>query len=394
MIIFQQKFDPVWWRAISAAAAVLLVAAALEAQPNAVKVSDKQETPFKLATFEAEGKLQIGLVFGSRVVDIDRANQYLVRKTHVSAVKLPTEMRALIEQYETASRRLYQIANYLKGETGTAGLPFAYDLDKVSVKAPIKYPWNLLNLAANYKAHAEGMGTARGGDAPGVPGAQVGGRAGAGFNAAAAADIDPDRDGPIVFAKSPRSCIIDPGAAYLIPPGRPRVDWEGELAIVLGKQAYMVSKENAHDAVFGYSILYDVSDRGGGKPRRVVSMFPGVNWFDGKSIDRGAPFGPVIVPKEFLPNFNNLRLVTRVNGIVKQDARTSELIWDEGHMIQFITSIMSLYPGDLISTGTPAGTGAERNEFLKPGDVVEIEIEGIGTLRTPMDVGRSPAASK
>jgi 2-keto-4-pentenoate hydratase/2-oxohepta-3-ene-1,7-dioic acid hydratase in catechol pathway len=387
MITSQWKSDSARSRAIPAAAAVLLLAAALQAQPNAVKVSDKPETPFKLATFEVEGKLQIGLVFGSRVVDIARANAYLVRKTHAPAMTLATEMRLLIEQYETASKRLYQIANYLKSESGTAGLPFAYDFDKVSLKAPIKYPWNLLNLAANYKAHAEGMGAARG-DAPGVQNVQAVGRAGAGFNAAAAADIDPDRDGPIVFAKSPRSCIIDPGEAYLIPPGRPRLDWEGELAIVMGKHAYMVSKENAHDAVFGYSILYDVSDRGGGKPRRVVSMFAGVNWFDGKSIDRGAPFGPVIVPKEFLPNFNNLHLVTRVNGIVKQDSRTSQLIWDEGHMIQYITSIMSLYPGDLISTGTPAGTGAERNEFLKPGDVVEIEIEGIGTLRTPMDVGR------
>jgi 2-keto-4-pentenoate hydratase/2-oxohepta-3-ene-1,7-dioic acid hydratase in catechol pathway len=368
MLTSRRKFGADWQCAISAAATVLFFAAALDAQPNAIKVSERPETPFKLATFEADGKLQVGMVFGSRVVDIARANAYVVRKAHVPAMTLPTEMRLLIEQYEAASRRLYQIANYLKGEAGTAGLPFAYDFDKVSVKAPIRYPWNLLNLAANYKSHAEGMGTARSGS----------------FNAAAAADIDPDRDGPIVFAKSPRSCIIDPGEAYLIPPGRPRLDWEGELAIVMGKQAYMVNKESAHNAVFGYSILYDVSDRGGGKPRRVVSMFPGTNWFDGKSIDRGAPFGPVIVPKEFLPNFNNLHLVTRINGIVKQDARTSELIWDEGHMIQYITSIMSLYPGDLISTGTPAGTGAERNEFLKPGDVVEIEIEGIGTLRTPM----------
>ena len=370
----------------SVAATILCFAAALDAQSNAVKISDKPEAPFKLASFEADGKLQIGLVFGSRVVDIARANAYLERKAHLPAMKLPTEMRTLIEEYETGSKRLYQIANYLKGESGTAGLPFAYDFNKVSIKAPIKYPWNLLNLAANYKAHAQGMG-ARGAAAPSVPSAA------GGFNAAAAANIDPDRDGPIVFAKSPRSCIIDPGEAYLIPPGRPRLDWEGELAIVIGKHVYMASKENAHDAVFGYSILYDVSDRGGGKPRRVVSMFSGVNWFDGKSIDRGAPFGPVIVPKEFLPNFNNLHLVTRVNGVVKQDARTSELIWDEGHMIQFITSIMSLYPGDLISTGTPAGTGAERNEFLKPGDVVEIEIEGIGILRTPMDVGRGPVSS-
>lgn len=379
-------------RIIWGAATVLLLANLLGAQPkSAAGVSDKPETPFKLATFEADGKLQIGLVFGSRVVDIARANAYLVQKAHVPAMTLPGEMRALIEQYDSVSRRLYQIANYLKGESGTAGLPFAYDFTKVSVKAPIKYPWNLLNLAANYKAHAEGM-AARGGETsgnPSNPGAPAAGRAGpVGFNAAAAADIDPDRDGPIVFAKSPRSCIIDPGEAYLIPPGRTRIDWEGELAIVMGKQSYMVPKEKAHDAVFGYSILYDVSDRGGGKPRRVVSMFTGTNWFDGKSIDRGAPFGPVIVPKEFLPNFNRLRVVTRINGVVKQDGRTSDLIWDEAHMIQYITSIMSLYPGDLISTGTPAGTGAERNEFLKPGDVVEIEIEGIGTLRTPMDVGR------
>ena len=349
----------------------------LLALPLGAALSDKPETPFKLATFEADGKLQIGMVLGSRVLDISRTNAWVVQKARVPAMTMPVEMRALIEQYDRVSRRLYQIANYFKSESGTAGLPFAYDFNKVSIKAPIKYPWNLLNLAANYKAHAQGMG------------APAGGRAGAsGFNAAAAADIDPDRDGPIVFAKSPRSCIIDPGAAYLIPPGRTRIDWEGELAIVMGKESYMTPKEKAHDAVFGYSILYDVSDRGGGKPRRVVSMFQGVNWFDGKSVDRGAPFGPVIVPKEFLPNFNNLHLVTRVNGVVKQDARTSDLIWDEGHMIQFITSIMSLYPGDLISTGTPAGTGAERNEFLKPGDVVEIEMEGIGTLRTPMDVGR------
>jgi len=354
-------------------------------------VSDKPETPFKLATFETQGKIRVGLVLGPRIVDLAGANAYLVQKAKVPAVKLPGEMRELIEQYDTVSPRLYQIANYLKGESGTQGLAFAFDVAKVSIKAPIKYPWNLLNIAANYKAHAEGMGAAQA--APSPQGAAAAGGRG-GFNAAMASQIDPDRDGPVVFAKSPRSCIIDPGEAYLIPPGRPRTDWEGELAIVMGKAAYEVSARKAHDYVFGYSIMYDVSDRGGGKPRRVVSMFPGTNWFDGKSIDRGAPFGPFIVPKEFLPNFNNLHLTTRINGVIKQDARTSDLIWDEGHMIQFISGIMTLYPGDVISTGTPSGTGAERNEFLKAGDVVEIEIEGIGTLRTPMDNGRGPSSDQ
>jgi 2-keto-4-pentenoate hydratase/2-oxohepta-3-ene-1,7-dioic acid hydratase in catechol pathway len=352
---------------------------------GAATLSDKPDTPFKLATFETQSKTRIGMVFGARIVDLAAANAWIAQKSQLPTMPLPAVMLDLIEHYDTASPRLYQIANYLKNEAGTTNLPFAFDVAKVSIKAPIKYPWNLMNIAANYKAHADGMGAAQSqaGQSP------AGGRGG--FDPSVIAKIDPDRDGPIVFAKSPRSCIIDPGEAYLIPPGRTRIDWEGELAIIMRKPAWMISARQAHDYVFGYSIMYDVSDRGGGKPRRVVSMFQGTNWFDGKSIDRGAPFGPFIVPKEFLPTFNNLHLVTRINGLIKQDARTSDLIWDEGHMIQYISSIMTLYPGDVISTGTPSGTGAERNEFLKAGDVVEIEIEGIGTLRTPIDNGRGPS---
>ena len=146
--------------------------------------------------------------------------------------------------------------------------------------------------------------------------------------------------------------------------------------------ARLVSKERAHDYVFGYSIMYDVSDRGG--RAREVTMFPGTNWFDGKSIDRGAPFGPVIVPKEFIPDAEKLRVVTRVNGEVMQDGNTDQFIWKERHLISYTSSILTLYAGDVISTGTPAGTGAERQKFLKAGDTVAIEIERIGTLTTPI----------
>jgi 2-keto-4-pentenoate hydratase/2-oxohepta-3-ene-1,7-dioic acid hydratase in catechol pathway len=328
-------------------------------------VSDKPDTPFKLATFEAQGKTRVGMALGDRMLDLNGANAYVEKQIGLPAMRLPTEMRELIEQYLATSKRMYQIANYLKDKR-LDGQAFALALDQVAIKAPIKYPYNLMNMAANYWTHAREMGVNT--------------------------DVDQDRDDPFIFAKSPRSCIVDPGTPFYIPEGRDHIDWEGELAIILSKPAFRVSKQKALDYVFGYSIMYDVSDRGGG--RRVVSMFSGINWFDGKSLDRGAPFGPFIVPKEFLPNFNNLHVVTRVNGVVKQDGRTSELIWDEGHMIQFISSIMTLYPGDVISTGTPAGTGMERNEFLKPGDVVEIEIEGIGTLRTPMDTGRAPAGTQ
>jgi 2-keto-4-pentenoate hydratase/2-oxohepta-3-ene-1,7-dioic acid hydratase in catechol pathway len=376
----------VYAAAVAAAiAGILRFAPATHAQTQkTAPPSNRPDTPFKLATFEAGGRVRIGLTSGVRLVDIAAANTYVAQKAGLTAQTMPGDMLALIEQYDRVAPRLYQIANYLKAENA-ASLAFAYDPDKVAFKPPIMYPANFLNIAANYRAHAEGMGggAGRAGAAP-----EPAGRGG--FNAAAAADIVPERDGPIVFAKSPRSCIVASGDAFYIPEGNQRIDWEGELGIVIGKQAFNVPRERAHDYVFGYSIVNDVSDRGG-RQRRVVSMFPGVNWFDGKSIDRGGPFGPFIVPKEFIKG-DHLRLVTKVNGVVKQEANTSEMIWNETHQIAYISQNMTLFPGDLISSGTPSGTGAERNEYLKPGDVVTIEIEGIGTLTTPMKAFRDRPA--
>ncbi|MGQ0732204.1 MAG: fumarylacetoacetate hydrolase family protein [Acidobacteriota bacterium] len=388
----------------SRTAAFTLAVLALAAAPRAqMAISDRPDHPFKLATIEAGGALRLAMVLGTRVVDIGAANQHVAGQAQLSPVAIPNEMRALIEQYATVSPRLYQIANYFKTNS-TAKLPFAWDADQVAYKAPIKYPWNVLAAAANYRAHAEGMGGGGAATPASPPGAgagaqaaagtpsataaggagQPGGPAGGGFNAAAAALVVPDRDAPIMFAKSPRSCIIDPNEPFYIVDGRQRTDYEGELAVIIGpRPAYRIPRERAHDYVFGYSIMNDVSDRGSERLRE-VSMFAGTNWFDGKSLDGAAPFGPVIVPKEFLPKApGHLKISTRVNGEVLQDATTEQLIWDEAHLIAYLTSRLTLYPGDVISTGTPAGTGAERQKFLKPGDVVTIEVEGIGALTTP-----------
>ena len=357
-----------------------------------VQISDAPDSPFKLATFGFTGGegTTVGLVLGEQILELNGASGHLVAEAGLSAIVLPGEMRALIEAYDTAAPRLYQIANYFQ-DGADATLPFVHAVNAVRITAPIKYPWNVLAAAANYKAHAEGMAAAPSGEisdgADGISGAtddaESGGGRG-GFDPSRIAEIDPARDAPVMFAKSPRSCIIDPGEPYYIPPGRERIDWEGEMAVIIGKPAYLVSAEEANDYVFGYSLMYDVSDRGG-STRREVSMFPGVNWFDGKSTNRGAPFGPFIVPKEFIPDHANLRLTTRVNGELMQDQTTADLIWSQEHLIAFTTSILTLYPGDVIATGTPSGTGMERGEFLKAGDVVEIEIEGIGILRTPIE---------
>ncbi|MEZ5289597.1 MAG: fumarylacetoacetate hydrolase family protein [Vicinamibacterales bacterium] len=363
----------------------LAACAATPAAQDAPKATP--DTRFTLMTFETGGTAHLGMVLGASVLDIAEANRHVAGAAGLPPLAMPGDMKALIEQYATVAPRLYQIANYF-GANPPAGQPFAHDVSAVTVLAPIKYPWNIVAASANYKAHAEGMGEAGAGGAP-PPQARAG-SAGArppapgGFDASAADRIVPDRDAPIMFAKSPRSCIIDPNEPFYIVDGRGRTDYEGELAIIMGpRPAYRVPREQALDYVFGYSIMEDLSDRGSERLRE-VTMFPGTNWFDGKSIDRAAPFGPVILPKEFLPKGpSDLRLVTRVNGEVRQDARTSQLIWSEPHLVAYVTSRMTLYPGDVISTGTPSGTGMERQMFLKPGDVVEVEVEGIGTLRTP-----------
>lgn len=347
--------------AVVVAALVASLLTSVSAQRAAL--SNRPETPFKLATFEADGRTRVGVVLGTRILDPGGASSELTRKLGVPAVRIPTEMRQVIEQYDRVSPRLYQIANYFSGRA-VDGAPFAFDVDKVAIKAPVKYPYNLLAIAANYKLHAGEMFR------PGSPEQQ------------AAENADPDKEDPVFFAKSPRSCIIDPGAPYVMPPGR-NIDWEGELAIVMGRQALNVPEAKAHDYVFGYSIMYDVSDRGG-QGRPLTGMFPGPNWFRGKSRDRSAPFGPFILPKEFAPS--HFHIVTKVNGVMKQDGDTENLIWNEAHMVRYLTSILTLYPGDVISSGTPDGVGAGRKppEFLKPGDVVTITIDGIGTLTTPM----------
>jgi 2-keto-4-pentenoate hydratase/2-oxohepta-3-ene-1,7-dioic acid hydratase in catechol pathway len=332
--------------------ATLLVFAATN---SSAEISESPNSPFKLATFEEGGIERVGMLLGDSLLDVQQANAYLQSNAGVPALKLPGNMKVLIEQSDATKPRLFQIANYFSGLDADHG--FVYRLEAVAIKAPIKYPWNLLAAGQNYRAHAAEMG--------------------------GATDIDPEKDDPFLFAKSPRSTIIDPGQAYVIPPGRERIDWEGEFAIVVGKSAKNLTLDNALDYVFGFTIVYDVSDRAAQSP---VDGRYARDWFAGKSMDNAAPMGPFIVPKEFLPNFADLRLTTRVNGKVMQDSNTSYMIHNVERLLRYITSRMTLWPGDVIATGTPSGVGNGRDPqvYLKPGDTVEIEIEGIGKLVTPI----------
>jgi 2-keto-4-pentenoate hydratase/2-oxohepta-3-ene-1,7-dioic acid hydratase in catechol pathway len=337
---------------LPAAVAALGVFAANVGQSQVPMTPD---TPFKLATFTTDGPDRLGMLIGDQLVDLHQANVYVVEEARLTAVELPSDMRTLIERSEALMPRLFQIANFLGGRMGE--IDFAMSPADVSLRAPIKYPWNLLAAAQNYRAHAREMG--------------------------GSTEVDPDERNPYLFAKSPRSTIIDPGQTFVIPPGRNTIDWEGEFSVVLGREAKNLTLDDAMDYVFGFTVVYDLSDRAAQIPTEGPYD---QDWFPGKSLDDAAPMGPYLVPKEFLPNYGRLRLITRVNGEVMQDSDTSYLIHDVEHLLRYATSVMTLWPGDVIATGTPSGVGHGRNPrvYLKPGDVVEIEVEGIGTLVTPI----------
>jgi len=182
---------------------------------------------------------------------------------------------------------------------------------------------------------------------------------------------------PIVFSKPPTS-VIGPGAAIEHNAKMTQqLDWEVELAVIIGRTAKRIEEADALDHVFGYSVMIDVSAR---DCRRAGQ------WIFSKGQDTYAPFGPWIVTADEVMDPHALRLWLTVNGVMKQDSNTRHMLFKIPHLIADISSGITLEPGDVIATGTPAGVGAGRNpqEWLWPGDVVEAEVEGIGKLRHPV----------
>ncbi|KAJ8941845.1 hypothetical protein NQ318_005128 [Aromia moschata] len=180
---------------------------------------------------------------------------------------------------------------------------------------------------------------------------------------------------PMIFSKF-SSCIVGPHDNVVIPPITNSVDWEVELAVVIGRKAKAIRREQVNDYIFGYTVAQDISARDWQKKRNNGQFLLG------KSMDTFCPLGPAIVTKNKL-DVNNLDIKTWVNGVLKQNGNTSELIFKIDFLVSYLSQIVTLYPGDVILTGTPAGVGMYRNppEFLKKGDILESEIEGIGRLK-------------
>jgi 2-keto-4-pentenoate hydratase/2-oxohepta-3-ene-1,7-dioic acid hydratase in catechol pathway len=289
----------------------------------------------RLVTFEDRQGPRIGVLDGEQVADVT-----------AGSAGLPKEVLAYCD-----AGRLQELRRALDRAPRVP-------LGEVRLLAPIPRPAkNIFCVGKNYHEHAKEFHDS-------------------GFDASGGAAAVPDL--PIIFSKA-ATTVIAPGAA--IPASSDKtesVDYEGELAVVIGKRARGVTKADAYDHVFGYTIVNDVTSR--------TLQHAHKQWFLGKNLDGFCPMGPCIVTADEVPDVTRLRLETRVNGEVRQDAAVSDLIFDIPTLIETISAGMTLEPGDLIATGTPVGVGIgfKPPKYLKAGDTVSITVEPIGTLTNPV----------
>jgi 2-keto-4-pentenoate hydratase/2-oxohepta-3-ene-1,7-dioic acid hydratase in catechol pathway len=295
----------------------------------------------RLVTFStAGGSPRLGAMSGDRVLDLNE----------VSAGEVPATMLELLAQGDAGMERARDAVK----RSSSGGVALA----DVKLLSPIpRPPKNVMAIGLNYREHAIESATAKGQPVvfPSVP---------------------------VIFTKAATSVIGPDDAIEIDDDVTKQVDWETELAVVIGARAKNVSKSDAFSYIAGYTAANDVSARD--------LQFAHVQFFRGKSLDTFCPLGPWLVTRDELPDPSNLAIKLRVNGVTKQDSSTAELIFDVPSIIETLSSGTTLEPGDVILTGTPSGVGFARSpqEFLMPGDVVEVEIEGIGVLRNPVTAAR------
>ena len=303
------------------------------------------EMGYRLVTYAAESP-RAGLVIGEEVFDAAALTGHPGDAT----------VLGILEDWAMAAPRLARAA-------GAPGKGRA--LADTRLLAPIRWPSAIYCAGANYADHAAEMARAQ--NRPPPP--------------------DPHTLGlkPWHFIKAGRSTLAAPGETVVITGMSQTMDWEIELAAVIGRPAKNVTLGQALDHVAGYTIANDLSARDMGRRTGVPDDSPfKFDWVAHKNFDGACPLGPWIVPASDIPDPQNLSLKLWVNDVIKQDSNTAKMIFSIAEQIAHLSSRITLNPGDVVLTGTPSGVGAARKEFLKPGDEVKLAIEHIGTLSNRM----------
>ena len=292
----------------------------------------------RYATFSTadDSTPRLGAVQGEHIIDIPATGRTLT-------VDAPATLLELTQTSGDVERRVRDLAAHANA--------VRHGLPGIRWHAPIPRPAkNVFCMGLNYLAHAKESGAARGKEAK-----------------------LPAR--PVLFTKAPTTVsgpYDDVAVDWSV---TNEVDWEVELGVVIGRGGRDIARSEALGHVFGYTVINDLSAR-----ELQVGHF---QWFKGKSLDGFCPMGPVVVTADEFGNPQQKRLRTRVNGVSKQDASTSDMIFPVDSIIEWLTKGLTIEPGDIIATGTPEGVGLGRTppEYLKDGDIVETEVEGIGVLR-------------
>lgn len=335
--------------------------------------------PFKVGTFRIGNVTTVGLVLrDALVVDLVPANAALEKSRSFPPRRMPTDMVDLIGEYENGLKgRLYAIVNELVQSKSLEGKRPAYvrDLKEVQTLAPIPRPRQIMMTAVNFYSHISE-------NAPPE------------VRAKAVAARKANRGTPYLWLKA-TSSIIGTGETIVMPYGRTELDWEVELGTIIGRKARYVSAKNAEAHVFGYTVMLDISDRGGRPPGGFSS---GSDWFIQKGQDTFGPMGPYIVPKEFYGDpMAVLKQTLLVGTDQRQQADSSDMIHSVWEVIEYASSLVTLQPGDVIGAGTSGGVGMGTSVrgsqlWLVPGDEITGTIDKIGTLRHKVEAAPPPPA--
>ena len=301
----------------------------------------------RLVSYEENGRPRFGAIVGDVVLDLARASE-VYAASDSSILKIPSRTEHFFEDCEALSASARTVIARFEASPGATTPGLSKPLADAKLLPPIQRPPKIVCVARNYAEHAREAGL----------------------------EISPI---PIMFARFSRTLVAD-GDPVLVPTVSNQLDWEGELAVIIGKdtKGKRIGKAEAMDYVFGYSIFNDVTVRD--------YQFRITQYTAGKNFRASGPFGPVIVTADEIADPHKLDIRTMLNGEVVQSANTDTMIYDIPTILENIAEFIDLEAGDVIPTGTPAGVGFKRKPpiFLRDGDTIAVEIPGIGVLSNPV----------
>ena len=328
---------------------------------------------FALCTFSVHGEERFpGLVLDGRIAPI-HALKPVFEEVRIAPARCSSILQ-LLENWDANRRALEQAVEFLiRSANGPRWHDISLPEKRLRLHPPVDLPRQIFCAGANYRKHVIDLMV----DQPAGPDGNLS-RDERRARAVALMDERAAKGAPFAFSK-PASAVTGPYDPVILPRRATQPDWELELAVIIGKRARHVSRDKALEYVAGYTIVNDVTNRDLVFRKDTGTM--GADWVAAKGSPSYLPMGPYLIPAQFVVNPQDLQITLKLNGEVMQDESTADMIFGVARIIEFLSASVDLWPGDLIATGSPAGNGTHYNRFLRPGDVMQGSITGLGEIR-------------